>query len=255
MNLDARLSLAFSLYDPCALAADIGTDHAHLPIALLRAGKCLRMILTDISPDALRNARENVGLAGLTDRVAFRLGGGLEVLGDVPGAESRGNGSCGTGSSASEPCGTERLGNEPCVPEPCGMVSVLGMGGRTIREILLRGADRLRGARLLLSAHTDLPLVRCALSEIGYTPAAEIPCLDAGRYYLILKAVPGEGRLSPREIRLGSPALFSCGSPMLPAYLGHRAEVLEAKRAAEPDEEQIAELEDDIAFLRSRIPG
>ena len=250
MNLDARLSLAFSLYDPCALAADIGTDHAHLPIALLRAGKCRRMILTDISPDALRNARENVGRARLTDRVDFRLGDGLEVLGDVPGAESRGNGSC----------GTERLGNEPCVPEPCGMVSVLGMGGRTIREILLRGADRLRGAKLLLSAHTDLPLVRGALSEIGYTPAAEIPCLDAGRYYLILKAVPGEGRLSPREIRLGSPALFSCGSPVLPAYLDHRAKVLEAKlaglkRAAEPDENRIAELEEDIAFLRSRIPG
>ena len=36
--LDPRLSLAFDLYDSCRLAADIGTDHAHLPAALLQRG-------------------------------------------------------------------------------------------------------------------------------------------------------------------------------------------------------------------------
>ena len=34
--LDERLSLILSLYEPCELAADIGTDHARLPTALLR---------------------------------------------------------------------------------------------------------------------------------------------------------------------------------------------------------------------------
>ena len=29
IQLDARLSLVYDLYDPCELAADIGTDHAH----------------------------------------------------------------------------------------------------------------------------------------------------------------------------------------------------------------------------------
>ena len=49
IRLDARLSLAYDLYDPCELAADIGTDHAHLPAALLQRGRCQHMILTDLS--------------------------------------------------------------------------------------------------------------------------------------------------------------------------------------------------------------
>lgn len=219
MALDPRLTLAFELYESCPLGADIGTDHAHLPIALLRAGRCRRMILTDISPDALQNARDNIARAGLTDRVEFRLGDGLTPLG-----------------------------------EACGMVSVLGMGGRTIQEMLLRTPSSLRGAPLLLSAHTDLPLVRQAVMEIGYRLVSETPCLDTGRYYLLLKAVPGREELTPREIRLGK-KLFSSASPVLLPYLAHRREVLEAKlaglkKASSPDEGLMAELEEDIACLR-----
>ena len=60
IQLDARLSLAYDLYDPCDLAADIGTDHAHLPAALLQRGRCQHMILTDLSESALNNARGEI---------------------------------------------------------------------------------------------------------------------------------------------------------------------------------------------------
>jgi tRNA (adenine22-N1)-methyltransferase len=133
IRLDARLSLAYDLYDPCELAADIGTDHAHLPAALLQRGRCRHMILTDLSESALRNARDEMIRLRLTDRVSLRLGDGLAPL-----------------------------------EEPCGVISVTGMGGRTVRDILLSGKDQLRGAALILSAHTDLPLIREALNLIGY---------------------------------------------------------------------------------------
>ena len=55
--LDERLSLAASLYDPCDLGADIGTDHGLLPCHLLRSGICRRMILADVSENALSRAR------------------------------------------------------------------------------------------------------------------------------------------------------------------------------------------------------
>ena len=130
--LDPRLSLAFDLYDPCDLAADIGTDHAHLPAALLQRGRCRHMILTDISKSALENARMEMIRLHLTDRVSLRLGDGL-----IP------------------------------VSEECGVISIMGMGGRTIRDILLSGKDRLQKASLILSAHTDWHLIRSALQEIG----------------------------------------------------------------------------------------
>ena len=213
--LDARLSLAFDLYDPCELAADIGTDHARLPAALLQRGRCRHMILTDLSESALRNARNEMIRLRLTDRVTLRAGDGLSPL-----------------------------------TEKCGMISVTGMGGRTVRNILLSGKDRLRGASLILSAHTDLPLIRDAVRLIGYHTEREEPCFCAGRYYLVLRARPGAKPVTSRELRLGGP-LFDSGSDQLIPYLKRRREVLESSlkgllSAREPDRALIGQVQEDI---------
>ena len=224
IHLDARLSLAYDLCDPCELAADIGTDHAHLPAALLQRGRCRHMVLTDISESALRNARDGMIRFGLTDRIILRRGDGLSPL-----------------------------------DEPCGMISVTGMGGRTVRDILLSGKEKLQGASLVLSAHTDLPLIREAVRDIGYHLDREEPCICAGRYYLVLRARPGRKEVSDREIRLGG-LLFDSASPQLVPYLARRRSVLEEKlsgllAAREPDASLIARLRDDIAFYTARIGG
>ena len=216
--LDARLSLAYDLYDPCELAADIGTDHAHLPAALLQRGRCRHMILTDLSESALRNARDEMIRFRLTDRVTLRAGNGLEPL-----------------------------------DEACGMISVTGMGGRTIRDILLEGKEKLQGASLVLSAHTDLPLIREAVQEIGYHLDREEPCFCAGRFYLVLRARPGAREMTPREIRLGGP-LFRSESPVLVPFLRRRREVLQEHlrgilSAAVPDESEIRILRQDLDFF------
>ena len=220
--LDPRLSLVYDLYTPCELAADIGTDHAHLPAALLQRGRCQRMILTDISPDALNNARQNIIREKLTDRVDFRLGFGLDPL-----------------------------------SEACRVISVTGMGGRTIREILLSGQDRLRSAALILSAHTDWHLIRQTVMEIGYHITAEEPCVSGGRFYLVLRAEPGEQSLSGRQLRLGGP-LFHSSSPALLPFLSRRRRILSVRLqglmdASCPDAEMIRLLQDDIAYLDSFI--
>ena len=220
--LDARLSLAYDLYDPCELAADIGTDHAHLPAALLQRGRCQHMILTDLSESALRNARDEMIRFRLTDRVTLRAGNGLEPL-----------------------------------DEACGMISVTGMGGRTIRDILLEGKEKLQGASLVLSAHTDLPLIREAVQEIGYHLDREEPCFCAGRFYLVLRARPGAREMTLREIRLGGP-LFESSSEQLIPYLSRRLDVLldrlrGLESAETPDEEQIAQVREDAEYYREFI--
>ena len=217
IQLDARLSLAYDLYDPCDLAADIGTDHAHLPAALLQRGRCQHMILTDLSESALKNARETVIRCRLSDRTDLRAGNGLQPL-----------------------------------EEACGMISVTGMGGRTVHDILLEGMEKLKGASLVLSAHTDLPLIREAVCRIGYHLDREEPCFCAGRYYLVLRARPGACSLSPRELRLGGP-LFESASPQLIPYLTRRREVLQEKlrglvSADKPEDALIAQVREDIAF-------
>ena len=228
ITLDARLSLAFDLYDSCELAADIGTDHAHLPAALLQRGRCRHMILTDLSESALHNARSKMIRLRLLDRVSLRLGSGLAPL-----------------------------------DEPCGMISVTGMGGRTISDILLSGKNNLRGASLILSAHTDLPLIRKAVSLIGYHTDREEPCFCSGRYYLVLRARPGARPVTDMELRLGGP-LFDSDSDQLIPWVKRRREVLAAGltgllRADHPDEAQIAQVQSDIEtydnfILKGRNP-
>ena len=220
--LDPRLSLAFDLYDTCDLAADIGTDHAHLPAALLQRGRCQHMILTDISESALENARMEIIRRCLTDRVTFRLGDGLAPL-----------------------------------TEQCAMISVMGMGGRTIRDILLSGCTRLQGASLLLSAHTDWHLIRAAVRDIGYHLEKEEPCFAAGRYYLILVARPGVAEMTEREIRMGGP-LFRSESDMLKPFLQRRRDVLQERihglcLASAPDKAQILLLQEDLRIYEEYL--
>lgn len=222
VHLRPRLGLAFCLYDECDLAADIGTDHARLPAALLERGRCRRMILTDISPSALDNARGEISRRNLSDRVDFRIGDGLSPL-----------------------------------TEACGTISVTGMGGRTIRSILLSGRDRLQNAVLVLSAHTDWHLIRQTVSEIGYHLDREEPCYDAGRYYLVLRAVPGKREISAREIRLGGP-LFSSRSAFLLPFLQRRHQILSARlagllSASDPDDTAISLLRSDMDYLSGQI--
>ena len=222
VSLDARLSLVHDLYDTCDLAADIGTDHARLPAALLQRGRCCRMILTDISPDALENAHRELIHCGLSEKAELRLGDGLSPL-----------------------------------SESCDVISITGMGGQTIRSILLSGRDRLHNASLIVSAHTDWHLIRQTVMEIGYHLDREEPCFASGRYYLVLRARPGAEVLSDREIRLGGP-LFSSHSPLLPRFLERRRQILSVRlvgirRAANPDPAMILQLSSDIAYLNEMI--
>ena len=130
------------------------------------------------------------------------------------------------------------------------MISVTGMGGRTVREILLSGKEKLQGASLILSAHTDLPLIREAVSLIGYHTDREEPCFCAGRFYLVLRARPGARATTEKELRLGGP-LFESASDQLIPYLKRRREVLENSlkgllSAESPDRALIGQVREDI---------
>lgn len=221
--LDERLTLAASLYESCALGADIGTDHAHLPCHLLRTDVCQRMIAADVSPGALQNARDNLTRAGLLDRADLVLADGLDAL----------------------------------AAQACGCVSVMGMGGKTLTEILRRGADRLGGAVLVLSAHTELHLVRQAITDIGYRIVREELCRAAGRFYVFWRAEPGVSRLAAEETLYGG-LLWQTGHPELRAYAAWRMRVAQDRlrglqSAAIPDEEAIQAVSQEVDFFRSKM--
>ena len=220
--LDERLSLAASLYAPCEWGADIGTDHAFLPCHLLRTGVCQHMIAADVSPKALARARKNLTQQGFIDRAEVVLADGLDA-----------------------------------VNRPCGCISVMGMGGETMAEILRNGQDKLRGAVLVLGAHTELALVRQAIQEVGYHIVQERLCRAAGRFYVFWRAEVGAAEMTQEELRYGS-LLWQEAAPLLWEYAQWRLEIHRERlrgllSAAHQNEQAIRESQADIEFYSNRL--
>ena len=75
-GLNPRLSCAAGFVRQGAVFADIGTDHAYLPLFLLEEGIIERAVCSDINEGPLESARRNAAERGLSDRCAFLLADG-----------------------------------------------------------------------------------------------------------------------------------------------------------------------------------
>ena len=80
--LNARLLSAAGFVRQGAVFADVGTDHAYLPIFLLESGRILRAVCSDINEGPLASAVSNVSSAALSDRCEFVLCNGAASLSD-----------------------------------------------------------------------------------------------------------------------------------------------------------------------------
>ncbi len=77
--LDERLKMCASLVRESARLVDVGTDHAYLPIELLKDGRISYAAATDINEGPLKSG-ENNALKYSTDNIEFRLGAGLSPI-------------------------------------------------------------------------------------------------------------------------------------------------------------------------------
>lgn len=80
MILPKRLSLIASMVDRGAVVADIGTDHAHLPIYLVNNNVCSSALACDIKESPLETGRQNIVLCHLEDKIQTRISDGLSNI-------------------------------------------------------------------------------------------------------------------------------------------------------------------------------
>ena len=78
MKLDSRLMAIANLVSKNRIFADIGTDHAYLPVYLVENGIVNRAIAADLRVGPLDNAKETVVSHNLTDKIELRLSDGLD---------------------------------------------------------------------------------------------------------------------------------------------------------------------------------
>ena len=196
-----------------AILADVGTDHALLPLDLLRRGRIRAAIATDINEEPLRRAQANAK-AREEDRIRFFLCDGLAAV---------------------EP------GEADCVV-------IAGLGGENIADILRR-ADWLReGVQLLLQPMSRAEVLHRELRNMGFRVLRERLAEDTGRVYPIMEAAGGSDEdWSDAEYFTGPYALLR-NDPLFPRYLEEQYRRLTAavkgmeKSGREADRQRAASL-------------
>ena len=79
-TLGNRLSLCASMVREGTKLVDIGTDHAYLPIWLVRKGRISNAIAADVKLSPLRSAERNIRRYHVEEQVSARLSDGLDAV-------------------------------------------------------------------------------------------------------------------------------------------------------------------------------
>ena len=79
-QLRPRLRMVAELVPPGSTVADIGTDHAWLPVYLVQQGISARVIASDIAEGPLANAAKSVARAGLHEQIELRQSDGFSCF-------------------------------------------------------------------------------------------------------------------------------------------------------------------------------
>jgi tRNA (adenine22-N1)-methyltransferase len=164
-----------------ARLADIGSDHGYLPVALMRRGAIVAAVAGEVALTPFHAAQRTVRDNGLEPHITVRQANGLAAI------EAQ---------------------------DAITAISLCGMGGETIRDILDSGKARLHGReRLILQPNGGEQPLRQWLMENGYRIVYEEVLRENRFDYEIIVAVRnGPRRYSPEELYFG-PLLLKTRSP------------------------------------------
>lgn len=84
IKLSKRLCTAASFVRSGAFVADIGTDHAYLPIYLVQNGHAKGALASDVNEGPIAKAKENISRLGLTNIIHTQIANGLEGIEKYP---------------------------------------------------------------------------------------------------------------------------------------------------------------------------
>lgn len=155
IKLTPRLKAAADLIRPGARLADVGTDHAYVPVYLVQNGVCPCAIASDLKKGPLENAEQTVLHYGLAPLITLRRSDGLRRV------------------------------REDEVDD----ILIAGMGGILIAEILEAAPwTRSKGKHLVLQPMTHVEILRKHLRENGFAIQTEVIAQEDRRLYCLIEA-------------------------------------------------------------------
>ena len=212
MKFRNRLSAIFEMVPIGVTVADIGTDHAYLPVELILQNKVAFAVAGDVHEGPYQAAQATVRQAGLSEKISVRLGDGLAVL----------------------------------CPGEVDTVILAGMGGSTMIAILAASpAVTAQLKMLIMQPMNGAALLRRWLVHQGWSFDAETLVREEGRLYEIIRVTKGihDGAEQSQQgvVRLGDdiwqdesllyeigPLLWRNKHPLLKLQLTLKIQALEA---------------------------
>ncbi len=181
-----RLLCVASFVPRGAKVADVGTDHAYVPVWLIQQGIAKQAIAMDINVGPIMRAEENIKKFSLETHIATRLSNGLDKL----------------------------------YPGEADTVVIAGMGGMLINDILDKAThlyDSVR--RYVLQPMTAVEETRKYLETHGFMIEDERLVREEDKYYCVLSVCRGEMRISREIDYYVGTKLVENKDPLLLGYL------------------------------------
>lgn len=187
MQISRRLETVAGMITPGCILADVGTDHAYIPIYLAAGGNIQKAFAMDVNKGPLVKAVEHIKQYGLEGQIETRLSDGLEKL----------------------------------QPGEADSILIAGMGGPLTVRILQNGEQTALAAKeLILQPQSEIREVRRWLEEKGFQIVQEEMVEEDGKYYPMMKVMKASNveKMSQAELRYG-PLLIKRKHPVLKEFL------------------------------------
>lgn len=172
--------------------ADIGSDHALLPIALVLNGKVTRAYASEVNEGPYEATVKNIEKHGVNNYVIPVLSDGISEL-----------------------------------EKDVNTISICGMGGSLIVDILDKDKAKLEHIdTLVLEPNNNEENVRIWLMNNGYEVTFEKLIEEDNRYYEIIKAVKGNAHYTKEELFFGPVLLKEKSDTFFKKWSKHREYLL-----------------------------
>ena len=214
-RLSKRLGAVASYVQKGSRLADVGSDHAYLPLFLVENGIIDYAVAGEVVQGPYQSALTNVAQAGKEELIQVRLANGLAAI------------------ESSDQIDT---------------ITIAGMGGRLIADILEADLAKLAGVqRLILQPNNREDELRIWLQEQGFQIVAEEMVTENQKFYEILVVEPGTMELTPLEQRFGPFLLQEKSSVFLAKWQS------ELEKLTRSLEKIPAQHQEDIRLLQDKI--
>ena len=171
IHLSPRLKAVADFVPLNARLADIGSDHAYLPVHLLLNDTINHAIVGEVAKGPRDNAYHELKKRHLLGRAYVRLADGLAAINDKDNVDT---------------------------------VVIAGMGGILISDILKAGKQQGQAFKtLVLQPNTDESVVRGWLNAQQYQIIDEAIVQEASHFYEIIVATIGTQHLSDLDVAFG----------------------------------------------------